>query len=85
MKTLSKFAKISAILATCLLMGGCEDVQVYGSVGYSSYSGYGGYYGPRRGYGPGYGYGPRWGAPYGRPVAPTPAPAATTTPAAPAK
>jgi len=44
MKTLSKLAKISAILATCLLMGGCDDVRVYGSVGYSSYGG-GGYYG----------------------------------------
>ena len=43
MKTLSKLVKISAILATCLLMGGCDDVRVYGSVGYSSYGGYGGY------------------------------------------
>jgi hypothetical protein len=24
-------------------MGGCDDVRVYGSVGYSSYGGYGGY------------------------------------------
>ena len=43
MKTLFKLAKISAVLATCLLMGGCDDVRVYGSVGYSSYGGYGGY------------------------------------------
>ena len=43
MKTLSKLAKISAILATCLLMGGCDDVRVYGSVGYSSYGGYNSY------------------------------------------
>jgi hypothetical protein len=43
MKTLSKLVQISAILATCLLMGGCDDVRVYGSVGYSSYGGYGGY------------------------------------------
>ncbi|MDH3821152.1 MAG: hypothetical protein OEU59_08510 [Gammaproteobacteria bacterium] len=43
MKTLLKLTKISAILATCLLMGGCDDVRVYGSVGYSSYGGYGGY------------------------------------------
>jgi hypothetical protein len=42
-------AKISAILGACLLMGGCDDVRVYGSVGYSSYGGYGGYggYGTR--------------------------------------
>ena len=43
MKTLSKLIKISAILATCLLMGGCDDVRVYGSVGYSSYGGYNSY------------------------------------------
>jgi len=43
MRTLSKLAKISAILATCLLMGGCDDVRVYGSVGYSSYGGYNSY------------------------------------------
>jgi len=47
--TLFKMAKISAILGACLLMGGCDDVRVYGSVGYSSYGGYGGYggYGTR--------------------------------------
>lgn len=49
MKTLVKRAAISAILATSLLLGGCDNVAVYGSVGYSSYSGYGGY--------GGYGYG----------------------------
>jgi hypothetical protein len=43
MKNLAKLAKISAILATCLLMGGCDDVRVYGSVGYSSYGGYNSY------------------------------------------
>lgn len=36
-------AKIAAVIATCLLLGGCDNVQVYGSVGYSSYGGYGGY------------------------------------------
>jgi hypothetical protein len=41
--TMLKIAKISAILGACLLMGGCDDVRVYGSVGYSSYGGYGGY------------------------------------------
>jgi hypothetical protein len=30
--------------ALCLGLSGCEDPQVYGSVGFSSYSG-GGYYG----------------------------------------
>ena len=38
-----KLVKISAILAACLLVGGCDNVSVYGSVGYSSYGGYGGY------------------------------------------
>ena len=33
-----------------MLVAGCDDVRVYGSVGYSGYSGYGGYYGgPRYG------------------------------------
>ena len=36
MKTLFKRAAASAILATCLLLGGCDNVSVYGSVGYSS-------------------------------------------------
>ena len=40
-----------ALLAACLALSGCEDPQVYGSIGVSSYSG-GGYYG--------YG-GPRYG------------------------
>jgi hypothetical protein len=43
MKKLLILAKLSAILLTCLSLGGCDDVRVYGSVGYSSYSGYGGY------------------------------------------
>jgi hypothetical protein len=49
MKRLFKRAALSAILATSLLLGGCDNVAVYGSVGYSSYGGYGGY--------GGYGYG----------------------------
>ena len=32
------------LLAGTLALGGCEDPQIYGSVGFSSYSG-GGYYG----------------------------------------
>ena len=45
-----KLAKLTAIFLTCLSMAGCDDVRVYGSVGYSTYSGYGGYYGgPRYG------------------------------------
>ena len=43
-KLLIKTVKFAAILAACLSMAGCDDVRVYGSVGYSSYSG-GGYYG----------------------------------------
>ena len=37
------------LIATASLAG-CDDVRVYGSVGYSSYNGYGGYHG-RPGYG----------------------------------
>lgn len=43
MKTTLKLARIPAIFAACLLIGGCDNVSVYGSVGYSSYGGYGGY------------------------------------------
>lgn len=43
MNRISRLARISAILTACLLLGGCDDVRVYGSVGYSSYGGYGGY------------------------------------------
>lgn len=34
----------------CLMLSSCEDPQVYGSIGVSSYGG-GGYYGHGRGYG----------------------------------
>ena len=50
-KFLVKTAKVAAVLAACLSMAACDDVRVYGSVGYSTYSGYGGY----GGYGSGYG------------------------------
>jgi hypothetical protein len=43
MKTLFRRTAVAAILAASLLLGGCDNVSVYGSVGYSSYSGYGGY------------------------------------------
>lgn len=36
--------RIFLVSALCLGLAGCEDPQVYGSVGFSSYSG-GGYYG----------------------------------------
>ena len=36
--------------AVCALIAGCDDPQVYGSVGVSS--GYGGYYGGSGGWGP---------------------------------
>lgn len=42
MNKLIRRAALSAIVAACLLMGGCDNVSVYGSVGYSSYGGYGG-------------------------------------------
>ena len=45
MKTRIKLAKLFAILVTCLALAACDDVRVYGSVGYSSYSGYGGHHG----------------------------------------
>jgi hypothetical protein len=43
MKSIFRNARIPAVIITCLLLGGCDDVRVYGSVGYSSYGGYGGY------------------------------------------
>jgi hypothetical protein len=43
MRRLFKHTAVAAILATSLLLGGCDNVSVYGSVGYSSYNGYGGY------------------------------------------
>jgi hypothetical protein len=43
----NRFIRVTAMIAVCLAVGGCDDVRVYGSVGYSSYSGYGGGYGTR--------------------------------------
>ena len=43
MRKLLKRATVAAVVATSLLLGGCDNVSVYGSVGYSSYGGYGGY------------------------------------------
>ena len=57
MHNIVKLAKLSAILLACLSMSACDDVRVYGSVGYSSYSGYPGYYGG--GYGTSVGVGGR--------------------------
>ena len=43
MRALFRRASVAALLASCLLLGGCDDVRVYGSVGYSSFghSGFG--------------------------------------------
>jgi len=50
MKLLIRFAKLAAMLTATASLAGCDDVRVYGSVGYSSYNGYGGYHGgPRHG------------------------------------
>jgi hypothetical protein len=49
-----RFAKTLALLVLCAGLASCEDPQVYGSVGVSSYGG-GGYYGGR------YNSGPRMG------------------------
>ncbi len=47
MKTFTRFAKLTAVLITCLSMAACDDVKVYGSVGVSNHGGYhgGGRYG----------------------------------------
>lgn len=41
---MKKFLRVLCLGLLCLGLGGCEQPQVYGSVGFSSYSG-GGYYG----------------------------------------
>ena len=43
-------SKILAVATLSLACSGCDDPQVYGSVGVSSYSGGGGYYGGRYGH-----------------------------------
>ncbi len=50
MKILIRLAQLTALLIACSALAACDDVRVYGSVGYSSYNGYGGYHG-RPGYG----------------------------------
>jgi predicted small secreted protein len=45
MKKTIKLVKLMAVLTACLVVAGCDDVRVYGSVGYSSYGGYNGYHG----------------------------------------
>jgi hypothetical protein len=47
MKVMIKSAIRAAILIACLSLAGCDDVRVYGSVGYSNHGGYhgGGRYG----------------------------------------
>jgi hypothetical protein len=51
MKILIRLTKLVTVIAICSSLAGCDDVRVYGSVGYSGYSGYGGYHGggPRYG------------------------------------
>ena len=42
---MSKFRKLTRaalLLSGCLMLASCDDVRVYGSVGYSSWSGYSG-------------------------------------------
>ena len=52
MKALVKMFRGVLIVGVLSLLSGCDDPQVYGSVGVSSgYSNYGGYHGGRYGYG----------------------------------
>jgi hypothetical protein len=37
-------SKLVALMAVCSFLSGCDDPQIYGSVGFSSFSG-GGYHG----------------------------------------
>jgi hypothetical protein len=50
---ISRIGKLLALMVLCAGLSACEDPQVYGSIGVSSYGG-GGYHG-------GYGGGPRMG------------------------
>jgi len=48
-KAINKFGRLAVILFLCGQLSACEDPQVYGSIGVSSYGG-GGYHGsPRMG------------------------------------
>ena len=40
MRLVIKCAMRAAILIACLSLAGCDDVAVYGSVGYSNHGGY---------------------------------------------
>ncbi|MEL7448599.1 MAG: hypothetical protein AAFN78_05280 [Pseudomonadota bacterium] len=40
--TVSRLLKIAVVVAVSVSLNGCDNVRVYGSVGYSSYNGYGG-------------------------------------------
>ena len=42
MKTRKNLLRSAILLSGCLLLASCDDVRVYGSVGYSSWNGYGG-------------------------------------------
>ncbi len=57
MRNMFRIGKLALLLAFCGAASSCEDPQVYGSIGVSSYGG-GGYYGGGHGY---YGGGPRIG------------------------
>jgi len=48
MKSVIKISKILVLLVVCGGLTSCDDMQVYGSVGVSSYGGHGGYYGNPR-------------------------------------
>ena len=41
MKSIRKLSKLLVIVSVSLALNGCDNVRVYGSVGYSSYNGYG--------------------------------------------
>ena len=42
MSSVRKLTRVTLLLTGCLLLASCDDVRVYGSVGYSSWNGYGG-------------------------------------------
>jgi hypothetical protein len=42
--TIKRLARIVLLITFCLSLSSCDDPQIYGSVGFSSYGG-GGYYG----------------------------------------
>jgi hypothetical protein len=45
MNTIYSFLKLATLLIICSSLASCDDVKVYGSVGYSNYNGYGGHHG----------------------------------------